>query len=79
MFNIHIQIFKIFDTDGNGIVDFREFMMATATTALFLMLQALEKIILEGSKGHDYLMTMVNLALLDLTILVFEILDVYLR
>ena len=32
-----LQIFKIFDTDGNGVVDFREFMMATATTALFLI------------------------------------------
>ena len=56
----------MFDIDGNGIVDFREFMMATATTALFLMLQALKKIIIEGSRGHDFLMTMVNLALLSL-------------
>ena len=35
------QIFNIFDTDGNGIVDFREFMMAMATTALFIKLQAI--------------------------------------
>ena len=26
------QIFSIFDRDGNGSIDFREFMMATDTT-----------------------------------------------
>ena len=41
LWNTHNQIFNIFDTDGNGIVDFREFMMAMATTALFIKLQAI--------------------------------------
>ena len=27
-----LQIFAIFDRDGNGSIDFREFMMATDTT-----------------------------------------------
>ena len=26
------QIFRIFDKDGNGSIDFKEFMMATETT-----------------------------------------------
>jgi len=31
-FSSFLQIFAIFDRDGNGSIDFREFMMATDTT-----------------------------------------------
>ena len=49
--NHHVQIFNIFDTDGNGIVDFREFMMATATTALILYLPSFKQMFI--STGEE--------------------------
>ena len=57
------QIFNIFDTDGNGIVDFREFMMATATAALILCLPSFKQmfistgcILVEKYEGKAILM-----------------------
>ena len=47
-----VQIFNIFDTDGNGIVDFREFMMATATAALILYLPSFKQMFI----STDYIL-----------------------
>ena len=64
-----VQIFNIFDTDGNGIVDFREFMMATATAALILYLPSFKQMFI--STGYLWIRTRKKQNLMDPSLIIF--------